>query len=153
MAAASQKQWLGLVDVPPALPAGATWEPVGFALRTTAASLAALYVAFRFDLQEPKWAPMTVWIVAQASRGMSLSKSQYRLVGTVVGAAAGAALIALFAQTPELFFLALAIWMAVCTATSTALRKRKFTLPSTGLSRNCLFALETTCPPEDPLWL
>jgi uncharacterized membrane protein YccC len=122
MAVVSQKLLFGLVDVPPALPAGVTWESVGFALRTTAASLAALYVAFRFDLEEPKWAPMTVWIVAQASRGMSLSKSQYRLIGTVIGAAAGVAFIALFAQTPELFFLALAIWMAVCTGTSTALR-------------------------------
>ncbi|HEY1886317.1 MAG TPA: FUSC family protein [Roseiarcus sp.] len=118
----SQKQWLGLVGVPPALPAGVTWDSLGFALRTTAASLAALYVAFRFDLEEPKWAPMTVWVVAQATRGMSLSKSQYRLIGTVVGAAAGVALIALFAQTPELFFLALAVWMAVCTAASSALR-------------------------------
>jgi uncharacterized membrane protein YccC len=122
MAAVSQKQWLGIIDVPSALPAGVTWESVGFALRTTAASLAALYVAFRFDLEEPKWAPMTVWIVAQASRGMSLSKSQYRLIGTIVGAAAGVALIALFAQTAELLFLALAVWMAVCTAASTALR-------------------------------
>jgi uncharacterized membrane protein YccC len=122
MAAVSQKQWLGLVGVPAALPAGVTWDSLGFALRTTAASLAALYVAFRFDLEEPKWAPMTVWIVAQASRGMSLSKSQYRLIGTIIGAAAGVALIALFAQTPELFFLALAVWMAVCTAASSALR-------------------------------
>jgi uncharacterized membrane protein YccC len=99
-----------------------TWDSLGFALRTTAASLAALYIAFRFDLEEPKWAPMTVWVVAQATRGMSLSKSQYRLIGTIVGAAAGVALIALFAQTPELFFFALAVWMAVCTAASSALR-------------------------------
>jgi uncharacterized membrane protein YccC len=122
MAAASQRQWLGLIDVPPALPAGVTWESLGFALRTTAASLAALYIALRFDLEEPKWAAMTVWVVAQAGRGSSLSKSQWRLIGTVVGAAAGVVLIALFAQTPELFFLALAFWIAVCTATSTALR-------------------------------
>ncbi len=122
MAAVSQKQWLGLVGVSAALPAGVTWDSLGFALRTTAASLAALYVAFRFDLEEPKWAPMTVWIVAQATRGMSLSKSQYRLIGTIIGAGAGVALIALFAQAPELLFLALAVWMAVCTATSSALR-------------------------------
>jgi hypothetical protein len=41
MAAVSQKHLFGLVDVPPALPAGETWESVGFALRTTTASLTA----------------------------------------------------------------------------------------------------------------
>jgi hypothetical protein len=65
---------------------------------------------------------MTVWIVAQGSRGMSLSKSRYRLAGTFAGAAVAVALIAVFAQTPELLFLALAAWVGFCTATSTALR-------------------------------
>ncbi|WP_461523455.1 FUSC family protein [Rhizobium leguminosarum] len=45
---------------------------------STAASLSALYIALALDLGEAKWAAMTVWIVAQASRGMSLSKSRYR---------------------------------------------------------------------------
>ena len=106
----------------PALPAGITWPAVSFALRTTAASLTALYIAFLLDFDEPKWAAMTVWIVAQGSRGMSLSKSQYRLMGTVIGATVAIILIAAFAQAPELFFLALAIWLALCTAASTALR-------------------------------
>jgi uncharacterized membrane protein YccC len=84
--------------------------------------MVALYLAFLFDFEEPKWAGMTVWIVAQGSRGMSLSKSQYRLAGTIVGAVVGVALIGAFAQTPELFFLALALWVGFCTAVSTALR-------------------------------
>ena len=105
-----------------ALPGGIGWDAVGFAVRTTAASLVALYIALLLDLDEPKWAAMTVWIVAQSSRGMSLSKSQYRLLGTVAGAAVGLALVALFAQTPELFFGALAGWLGLCTAASTGLR-------------------------------
>lgn len=104
------------------LPGPLGWGAVGFALRTTAASLVALYLAFLLDLDEPKWAAMTVWIVAQSSRGMSLSKSQYRLLGTIAGAGVGLALVALFAQTPELFFVALAAWLGLCTALSTGLR-------------------------------
>lgn len=105
-----------------ALPGGIGWGAVGFAVRTTAASLVALYVALLLDLDEPKWAAMTVWIVAQSSPGMSLSKSQYRLLGTVAGAVVGLALVALFAQTPELFLGALAVWLGLCTAASTGLR-------------------------------
>jgi uncharacterized membrane protein YccC len=36
---------------------------------------------------------------------MSLSKSRYRLAGTFAGAAVAVALIAVFPQTPELFFM------------------------------------------------
>lgn len=105
-----------------ALPCGVSPGVVGFAIRTTAASLVALYIAFLLDLDEPKWAAMTVWIVAQSSRGMSLSKSQYRLLGTVTGALVGLGLVALFAQAPELFFISLAAWLGLCTALSTGLR-------------------------------
>ncbi|MHC2568602.1 FUSC family protein [Rhizobium leguminosarum] len=104
------------------LPFGITWSTVVFAVRTTAASLTALYIALALDLGEAKWAAMTVWIVAQPTRGMSLSKAQYRLAGTLVGAFVSILLVSAFAQTPELFFLALAAWLAVCTAASTAFR-------------------------------
>ena len=105
-----------------ALPPWLTWPAVGFALRTTAASLVALYIAFLLNLDDPKWAPMTVWIVAQSSRGMSLSKGQYRILGTIVGAVAAVAMVALFAQVPELFILILALWLGLCTALATGLR-------------------------------
>lgn len=105
----------------PAIP----WQSLNFALRTTAASLIALYIAFLLDLDDPKWAAMTVWIVAQGSRGMSLSKSQYRLAGTVVGAIVAIVLIAVFAQAPTLFVITLALWLALCTAVATGLRNFK----------------------------
>jgi uncharacterized membrane protein YccC len=101
---------------------GVPWASIAFAVRTTAASLIALYIAFRMNLDDPKWAATTVWIVAQANRGMSLSKSQYRILGTTVGAVVALALIALFAQTPELFVLALAAWIGLCTAVATLSR-------------------------------
>lgn len=99
---------------------GISWSSVIFALRTTIASLIALYIALAINLDSPKWAPMTVWIVAQHSRGMSLSKGQYRVAGTCIGAIIALALIGAFAQTPEIFALALATWVGVCTSLSTA---------------------------------
>jgi uncharacterized membrane protein YccC len=101
---------------------GTFWASIAFALRTTAASLIALYIAFRMNLDDPKWAALTVWVVAQGSRGMSLSKSQYRILGTVMGAVVTLALIALFAQTRVLFLLALATWIGLCTGATTLLR-------------------------------
>ncbi|KVC55864.1 FUSC family protein [Burkholderia stagnalis] len=95
---------------------------IGFALRTTAASLIALYIAFRMNLDDPKWAAATVWIVAQGNRGMGLSKSQYRILGTAVGAAVALALTGAFAQAPELFLLALAAWIGLCAGVATFLR-------------------------------
>ncbi|MBN3749710.1 FUSC family protein, partial [Burkholderia sp. Se-20373] len=100
------------------LPPGA----LGFALRNTAASLLALYIAFRMNLDDPKWAASTVWIVAQGSRGMGLSKSQYRILGTVIGAAVALVLTGAFAQTPELFLPALAAWIGLCAGVATFLR-------------------------------
>lgn len=99
------------------------WGAWAFAIRTTAASLIALYIAFLMNLDDPKWAAMTVWIVAQPNRGMTLSKSQYRIVGTVIGAAVALILTAFFAQAPEMFLLALAVWIGICTGVATSLRK------------------------------
>jgi len=95
---------------------------LGFALRTSVASLVALYLAFLMNLDNPKWAAMTVWIVAQGSRGASLSKSQYRIVGTLVGGGVAVALTGSVAQTPELFIPALGLWLAICTGVASGLR-------------------------------
>lgn len=105
---------------PPLL--GVTRGGLAFAVRTACASLIALYIAFRMNLDEPKWAAVTVWVVAQSNRGMSVSKSQYRILGTTLGAIAAIVLISLFAQTPELFLLALAGWIGTCTGLATSLR-------------------------------
>lgn len=93
-----------------------------FAVRTTAASLIALYIAFLMNMDDPKWAAMTVWIVAQSSRAMSVSKSIYRLMGTAIGVVVAVLLTAIFIQTPTLFLLVLASWIGLCTALSTGLR-------------------------------
>ena len=93
-----------------------------FALRTTIASLTALYIAFSLHLDSPMWAGTTVWIVAQSNRGMSLSKSRYRILGTATGAVVSIVLLAAFPQQPGLFFLSLALWLGLCSAVATAQR-------------------------------
>lgn len=87
---------------------------LGFAVRTTTASLMALCIAMWMELDDPQWAAMTVWVVAQGSRGESLSKSRWRLVGTAMGVICSITLISAFCQKPWLFFPALGIWLGLC---------------------------------------
>ncbi|GBQ06839.1 FUSC family protein [Saccharibacter floricola] len=91
-----------------------TRNAVLFALRTTIASLVALGIAMWMELGQPQWAPMTVWIVARDSRGMSMSKGRWRIAGTLVGMVGGITMIGLVPQHPWLFFPMLALWMGVC---------------------------------------
>jgi len=73
-------------------------------------------------LGDPQWAPMTVWIVALGSRGESLSKGRWRIVGTVLGMVAAVTLIAAVPQAPWLFFPALALWTGLYAGLATLVR-------------------------------
>lgn len=86
-----------------------------FAAKTTASALIALLVAFTFNLDQPQWALLTVFIVAQPQSGLVLAKSFYRIIGTLIGAAVALVLVALFAQERVLFLGSLALWIGVCT--------------------------------------
>lgn len=93
-----------------------------FALRNMIAGGVALYLAFIFDLEQPQWALTTVFIVGQFTSGMVLGKGAYRLVGTLVGGVASVALIAVFGQSPLLFLISMATWLAMCTTGASLLR-------------------------------
>ena len=87
-----------------------------FAAKTTVSGLIALLTAFIFNLDQPQWALLTVFIVSQAQQsGLVLAKSFYRVIGTLIGAAVALLLVALFAQERVLFLGALAVWIGVCT--------------------------------------
>jgi uncharacterized membrane protein YccC len=86
-----------------------------FAAKTTASALLALLVAFTFNLDQPKWALLTVFIIAQPQSGMVLAKGFHRILGTIVGAAVALILVSLFAQQRELFLATLALWIGLCT--------------------------------------
>ncbi|KTS76942.1 fusaric acid resistance protein [Pseudomonas oryzihabitans] len=93
-----------------------------FACKTLFAAGLALWLAYRFDLEQPSWACMTVIVVSQPLSGMVVAKGLFRLLGTLVGTSMAVVIMALFAQTPWLFLLALSLWLALCTAASTLLR-------------------------------
>jgi uncharacterized membrane protein YccC len=84
-----------------------------FAAKTTASGLAALLIAFTFNLDQPQWALLTVFIVAQPQSGLVLAKSFYRILGTLVGAVIALVFVALFAQERFLFLGALALWIGL----------------------------------------
>ena len=56
-----------------------------FAVKTFAASLLALYIAFWAGLDDPRWAFLTVYIVSQPDSGLVLAKGFYRILGTIAG--------------------------------------------------------------------
>jgi uncharacterized membrane protein YccC len=87
---------------------------VVFALRTTLAGIAALYTAMWLQLDVPRWAMWTVFIVSPPVRGNALRKTGARLVGTFVGCIVGLICVALFAQQPAAFYLLFSAWLAGC---------------------------------------
>jgi len=93
-----------------------------FALRTIAAGLLTLYLAFLFDLDQPKWSIMAVVIISQPLAGMALARSFGQVIGTTLGAAVAVLIMAIFPQAPLPFIATLALWLALCTAGGTLLR-------------------------------
>lgn len=93
-----------------------------FALRTIVAGLLTLYLAFLFDLDQPKWSIMAVVIVSQPLGGMALARSFGQVIGTTAGAVVAVLIMAIFPQAPLAFIITLALWLALCTAGGTLLR-------------------------------
>ncbi|KAF1070950.1 MAG: p-hydroxybenzoic acid efflux pump subunit AaeB [Pseudomonas citronellolis] len=87
-----------------------------FASKSILAGALALYLAFRFELHQPQWSLVTVFVVSQPWSGMVLAKSAFRLLGTLVGALASVVIVATLGQAPIPFLLAMAAWLAFCTA-------------------------------------
>ncbi|WP_315837390.1 FUSC family protein [Bradyrhizobium prioriisuperbiae] len=98
------------------------WLDGVFSLKTFVAAMLALYIAFRLDLSQPSWSVTTVYIVSQPFAGMVLAKSLYRVLGTLIGAVMSLLMVALFSNAPELFCLALAIWIGLGTFITIYLR-------------------------------
>lgn len=88
------------------------------------AALLALWIAMRLDMQQPRTAMTTVFVVMQPQSGMVLAKSFYRFCGKMVGLVVMMIFISLFSQQPVLFLNATALWVGICTAG--AARNRNF---------------------------
>ncbi|MCK8783125.1 FUSC family protein [Roseomonas sp. NAR14] len=85
-----------------------------FSLRTFAAGLLALYIAFSLNLPRPYWAFGTVYIVTQLSSGALRAKAMWRFTGTLVGGAFAIAAVTALVDAPPLLVLAIALWVPAC---------------------------------------
>jgi uncharacterized membrane protein YccC len=101
----------------PRLPAA--WAHV---IRVVLAAWLALYIAYFVQLDSPYWAATTVLAVANPVRGALFSKSQWRVLGTIVGAVAMVTLIAVFPQQPVLFMAGVAVWLGIFTFIASLMR-------------------------------
>jgi uncharacterized membrane protein YccC len=93
-----------------------------FAVKTFAASLLALYIAFWAGLDDPRWAFLTVFVVSQPDSGLVLAKGFYRILGTIAGMLVAIALVFGLAQYGELFVAAVAVWICFCNFAARAVR-------------------------------
>ncbi|MCT6879544.1 MAG: FUSC family protein [Commensalibacter sp.] len=124
-------------------------DNIGFSVRTTFSALLALYIAFWLNLGNPHWAAMTVWVVAQKTRGETISKAKWRLVGTITGATTAVILTAAFPQQPGLFIFGLSCIVAICASSATFLKNfRSYALVLTGYTCATI-ALDTNSDPSN----
>lgn len=89
-----------------------------FSINTFAAAMLALGIGFALGMPRPYWALTTAYIVSQPLSGAVRSKALYRVLGTVLGAAAAVAFVPNLANAPVLLSLALALWVGVCLTVS-----------------------------------
>lgn len=99
---ASLQTWLGLEP--------GAWKQ---ALRLALAAWLAFALAVVLGLDNPFWAAMPVWVIAQPLRGLMIERALYRVVGTLAGAAVGFAILQLplhaYGQLG-----ALGLWVGLC---------------------------------------
>jgi uncharacterized membrane protein YccC len=100
---------------------GVSWI---YILKAITAALLALGISMKLELPAPRTAMTTVFVLMQPQSGMVLAKSLYRFCGTIVGLVAMLVFMDLFAQQPEMFLGATALWIGICTAG--AARNRNF---------------------------
>lgn len=84
---------------------------VGHALRLAGAAWLAFAIASLLHVKNAYWAAMPIWVVAQSSRGLLFERAVSRVLGTLLGALCGFAVLALTVK-PPLQLLALALTMA-----------------------------------------
>ncbi len=85
-----------------------------FSFKSLVAAFVAVYVAASIGLPRPYWALVSSYLVSQPLSGAVLSKSLFRVMGTLLGAAAAVALVPNLANEPLVLSAALAIWSGLC---------------------------------------
>lgn len=85
-----------------------------FSIKTCLAGFLALYVALELNLDKPAWSLTTAYIASQLYSASTLSKSVFRLLGTILGGLFIFLIYPITVLTPVLFSLCVSIWVAVC---------------------------------------
>lgn len=85
-----------------------------YSAKTFTAAMLAYYIALSIGLERPSWSIITVYIVSQTSVGASLSRSIYRLAGTIAGATMTVVIVPVFVNTPIICSLVLTGWITIC---------------------------------------
>ena len=81
-----------------------------FSFKAFAAAMLALWIAMYMGLPRPYWAMASVYVVAHPLTGATRSKALYRVLGTLLGAAAGVAMVPSLVNSPPLLMGAVALW-------------------------------------------
>ena len=116
-----EQLWSATKPISAAL-SGEVFAAVVFSLRTFLAALLALFIAFWFTLDEPRWALLTVYVVAQPDSGLVIAKGVFRMLGTIAGALASIALVFGLSQHGVLFLVVLSLWIGFCNFAARAVR-------------------------------
>ena len=97
-------------------------KTAAFSLRVCLSVGLALLVAFVVQLDSPMSTVTTVVIVAHPMVGALVSKSFWRVLGTVLGAGLSVAIMGCFVQSAWLYFIALALLVGLSCMTASLLR-------------------------------
>ncbi|MFT4274151.1 MAG: FUSC family protein [Pantoea sp.] len=87
---------------------------VFFAVKTCLAAFLALYFALELNLDKPAWALTTVFVASQLYSASTISKSVFRLLGTLLGGVFIFFIFPLTVEHPLLFSLCVSLWVSVC---------------------------------------
>ncbi|MGY8668737.1 FUSC family protein [Bradyrhizobium sp. UFLA05-109] len=85
-----------------------------FAARTFAAAMLAFSMALLLEMPRPYWAMASVYITSNLLSGATYSKAVYRILGTLIGAAATIVLVPNLVDAPEMLSLSIALWVGIC---------------------------------------
>lgn len=85
-----------------------------FAVKTTLAAFLALWLALEINLDRPAWALTTVFVASQLYSASTISKSLFRLLGTLLGGLFIFLIFPLTVAHPLLFSLVISLWVSGC---------------------------------------
>ncbi|WP_312239751.1 FUSC family protein [Pantoea sp.] len=85
-----------------------------FSTKTCLAAFLAFFIALDLNLEKPAWSLTTVFVASQLYSASTISKSVFRLLGTLLGGLFIFLIYPATVQDPVLFSFCVSLWVAVC---------------------------------------